>query len=102
MAYASQGGASGGAHYQASPGLNLTYGIAGGSSSAGLYATVGVGLVVNHDGGTVTQTSANAGVGERWKVFRGELFVSDVFRKSAEGYPNELTVGVRLGVSIRK
>jgi hypothetical protein len=94
-------GAGGGASYTARPGLNVTYGLGGGSSRGGLYATLGAAAVVSHYGGTsATQAAINGGVGTRWRKFRGEAFVANAFESATAGAPNELTVGVRLGLSI--
>lgn len=102
FAFHSKGNSNGGAAYEFDPTLNLTWGF--NSNKQGGYLTVGGALRMAHDTSTLTQFGFNGGVGTRIPYEAGairlEAFGAYFLKKAADGIPNELDIGVRIGLSL--
>jgi hypothetical protein len=98
----SKGNSAGGAAYEFDPTLNFTWGFQ--SNKKGGYLTVGGALRMAHDTSTQTQFGFNGGVGTRIPYEAGairlEAFGAYFLKKAADGIPNELDIGVRIGLSL--
>ena len=98
----SKGNSAGGAAYEFDPTLNFTWGFE--SNKKGGYLTVGGALRMAHDTSTQTQFGFNGGVGTRIPYEAGairlEAFGAYFLKKAADGIPNELDIGVRIGLSL--
>lgn len=102
FAYHSKGNSNGGAAYAFVPDLNITWGFQ--SARKGPYLTAGGALRIGHDTSTVTQFGFNGGIGTRipWEsgAVRLEAFGQYFLKKAADNIPNELNIGIRIGLSL--
>ena len=90
-----------------SPDLNLLFNVGGGTYRQGMYLTGGAGLdllSIGGGGGSVTRFALNGGIGTRVPYESGairlEAFVRYTTKNSSKGYPSELAVGGRVGLSL--
>ena len=102
FAFHSKGNSNGGAAYEFIPDLNFTWGFQ--SNHNGPYLTAGAALRMEHDTSTQTQFGFNGGLGTRIPYESGairlEAFGQYFLKKAADGIPNELNIGVRIGLSL--
>ena len=102
FAYHSKGNSNGGASYEFIPDVNLTWGFQ--SNKKGAYLTAGAALRMEHDTSTQTQFGFNGGIGTRIPyeagAIRVEAFGQYFLKKTADAIPNELNIGVRIGLSL--
>ena len=101
LAYASSSGSSA---YDFDLGLNLLYGMGEGGNHSGPYLTVGGSVDLEKIVTSETFIAFNGGVGTRMGYGSGairlEAFVMDHLKKSSIGFPNTLTIGARVGLSL--
>ena len=102
FAYHSKGNSNGGAAYEFTPDLNVTWGFQ--SSLKGPYFTAGAGLLMAHDLSTDTQFGLNAGLGTRVPYESGairlEAFAQYFLKNTSKLLPNQLNIGARIGLSL--
>ena len=103
FALQSKGNSTGGTAYVFDP-LDLNLLLAFRSNRTGPYVTAGAALRVVHDTSTLTQFGFNGGIGTRLPYEAGairlEAFGQYFLRREGDGTPDELNVGVRVGLSL--
>jgi hypothetical protein len=102
FAFHSKGSSAGGAAYELIPDVNLTWGFQ--DNKKGPYLTAGAAIRIEHDTSSLTQFGFNGGIGTRIPyesgAIRVEAFDQYFLKKTADALPNELNIGVRIGLSL--